>query len=336
MGVDPLLRRSIWTHLGELVEKEQLTVLITTHYIEEAKDANRVGLMRDGIMLAEDTPALLLEHYNRLSLEAVFLHLCNQVEEKEQSTRDGIPEAVLSPPPPSRCISRSSLSSASCSSSLEDVGSQAVVIRPSTPPPPTVPPTAPLSRATRHAKPVSWCTQVSAMVGKNVNTIVRNKWLLAFNFMLPTLEVILFCACIGLNLHSIDVAVYDGDQSAMSQSFVSSLSPIVMKVKMYSSAEDAIAAVRSGGAAAALTMYGNFSFCLIERMTNWNGDVDSQSLFNSTLHLYPDMSNQLMVMAIQAEVTRVFIQVGKQFLDTFGANPAILEMPIKMEEPIYG
>ncbi|CAF1391980.1 unnamed protein product, partial [Rotaria sordida] len=38
--------------------------MITTHYIEEARKANRVGLMRSGRILAEDEPNHLLNQYN--------------------------------------------------------------------------------------------------------------------------------------------------------------------------------------------------------------------------------------------------------------------------------
>lgn len=81
VGVDPLLRTSIWDHLLELsspnnngsnggnavvngsaaASKVKCTIVITTHYIEEARQAHRVGMMRFGKMLAEDTPQNLLE-----------------------------------------------------------------------------------------------------------------------------------------------------------------------------------------------------------------------------------------------------------------------------------
>src|SRR5690606_15245373 len=64
-----------------------ITTLITTHYIEEAGSANRVGMMRDGRMLAQDSPAALIDHYQLPSLENVFLNLCQQAEEEQNSDR---------------------------------------------------------------------------------------------------------------------------------------------------------------------------------------------------------------------------------------------------------
>ncbi len=67
---------SIWRHLVTLTQTEKITVIITTHYIEEARQANMVGLMRHGTMLAENGPEDLMAQYNLDSLEDVFLKLC--------------------------------------------------------------------------------------------------------------------------------------------------------------------------------------------------------------------------------------------------------------------
>ncbi|KAF8781921.1 ABC transporter G family member 23 like protein [Argiope bruennichi] len=76
VGVDPLLRRSIWKHLQKLASTDSITIIITTHYVEEARQAHVVGLMRDGRLLAETNPEVLIDQYNALTLEDVFLKLC--------------------------------------------------------------------------------------------------------------------------------------------------------------------------------------------------------------------------------------------------------------------
>lgn len=42
VGVDPLLRQSIWNHLIQITKDGNKTVIITTHYIEEARQAHAV------------------------------------------------------------------------------------------------------------------------------------------------------------------------------------------------------------------------------------------------------------------------------------------------------
>jgi len=64
VGVDPLLRKKIWEHLDALCIEDGLTVILTTHYIEEARTAETVGLMRFGRLLVQENPDKLLERHD--------------------------------------------------------------------------------------------------------------------------------------------------------------------------------------------------------------------------------------------------------------------------------
>lgn len=81
VGVDPVLREKIWAYLVETVHSEKIAVIITTHYIEEAKQADRIGLMRGGKLLAEESPARLLSFFQTETLEEAFLILSRKQEE---------------------------------------------------------------------------------------------------------------------------------------------------------------------------------------------------------------------------------------------------------------
>lgn len=59
-GVDPTARRAFWDLIYDLTESGT-TVLVTTHYMDEAEYCGRVGMMRDGKLLAMDTPMKLKE-----------------------------------------------------------------------------------------------------------------------------------------------------------------------------------------------------------------------------------------------------------------------------------
>jgi ABC-2 type transport system ATP-binding protein len=59
-GVDPIARRSFWDLIYNLVE-EGVTALVTTHYMDEAEYCGRIGIMRDGQLLAMDSPSVLKE-----------------------------------------------------------------------------------------------------------------------------------------------------------------------------------------------------------------------------------------------------------------------------------
>ena len=80
VGVDPLLRHKIWEFLVELTRSKNVTVLLSTHYIEEAKDSTHVGLMRNGVQIAEATPQNILAICESATLEDAFLRLSEQQE----------------------------------------------------------------------------------------------------------------------------------------------------------------------------------------------------------------------------------------------------------------
>ncbi|CAI6345583.1 unnamed protein product [Macrosiphum euphorbiae] len=82
VGMDPLMRQSIWNHLVEL-SLEGKTIVITTHYVEEAIRANVVGFMRNGVLVGEDSPNTLILKQNSLTLEEAFLSLCYEQESEK-------------------------------------------------------------------------------------------------------------------------------------------------------------------------------------------------------------------------------------------------------------
>lgn len=76
VGLDPILREKIWDFMLHITRTSRMAIIITTHYIEEAKQADRCGLMRNGILLAEDAPRVIIEKHQCENLEAAFLLLC--------------------------------------------------------------------------------------------------------------------------------------------------------------------------------------------------------------------------------------------------------------------
>jgi len=54
-GVDPVTRREFWTHINGLVERG-VTVMVTTHFMDEAEYCDRIGLVYRGKLIAEGTP----------------------------------------------------------------------------------------------------------------------------------------------------------------------------------------------------------------------------------------------------------------------------------------
>jgi len=60
LGLDPTSRETMWKYVKRLVEEEKVTIILTTHYMEEADVlCNRIGIIDKGKIVALDTPAAL-------------------------------------------------------------------------------------------------------------------------------------------------------------------------------------------------------------------------------------------------------------------------------------
>ena len=62
-GLDPQTRNLLWQVVGKLRREEKLTVFLTTHYMEEAADADFVVILDHGKIVAEGTPLTLKNTY---------------------------------------------------------------------------------------------------------------------------------------------------------------------------------------------------------------------------------------------------------------------------------
>jgi len=76
LGLDPQSRNQLWTHVKRLNETEQVTVFLTTHYMEEAdRVAHRIAVIDHGRIVAMGTSPELKERTGKESLEEAFLAL---------------------------------------------------------------------------------------------------------------------------------------------------------------------------------------------------------------------------------------------------------------------
>ncbi|WP_182200692.1 ABC transporter ATP-binding protein [Paraliobacillus salinarum] len=74
VGIDPVLRNRIWDSFYKL-KKSGVTVVITTHVMDEAEKCDRLGLLRNGSILASGTPNSLKEQAGVETIEEAFLQL---------------------------------------------------------------------------------------------------------------------------------------------------------------------------------------------------------------------------------------------------------------------
>jgi ABC-2 type transport system ATP-binding protein len=91
VGLDPVARKVVWEHLVQLRERFNMTMLITTHYMEEADSlCQRVAIMHLGNIMAMDTPQALKEGVGgpQTTLDDVFTYYTGNTLETGGSFRD--------------------------------------------------------------------------------------------------------------------------------------------------------------------------------------------------------------------------------------------------------
>ncbi len=72
VGIDPVLRQSIWDEL-HLLSQKRTTIVVTTHVMDEAEKCDSLGMLRDGRLIATGTPHQLKEASSSSTLEEAFL-----------------------------------------------------------------------------------------------------------------------------------------------------------------------------------------------------------------------------------------------------------------------
>ncbi|MBC2255722.1 ABC transporter ATP-binding protein [Listeria ivanovii] len=73
-GLDPKTRVSVWKIIDYLREQFGMTVFLTTHYLEEARDADQLAVINKGKIIAQGTPANIR---NRFSMDKIFFYEAN-------------------------------------------------------------------------------------------------------------------------------------------------------------------------------------------------------------------------------------------------------------------
>lgn len=87
LGLDPQTRNRLWTQVRKLNEEEQVTVFLTTHYMEEAdRVAQRIAIIDHGRIVAQGTSAELRAQTGTESLEQAFLALTGSSIREESAT----------------------------------------------------------------------------------------------------------------------------------------------------------------------------------------------------------------------------------------------------------
>lgn len=317
-GVDPLLRSNIWKHLRNICLHSATTVIITTHYIEEAAGADRVGLMRKGQMLEEDAPQALLAKYGKQTLEDVFLELCTArkltkikqpIDESDALAAIGIGR----PSTTSQIVARKKLQR-----QLQDC-----VHRRS-------------KRKELRSTIQTWYLMFMTLLWKCYVRSIRHPQLIVFQYLLPLVQIILFCICIGADPFDIKIGIVNDESPPyLSTLFLKNLDPYFIQQKNFSTLEEAKEETRRARLWGVIHLRSNFSDALIARL-DIKSDPSNETIEQSRIMIYPDLTDKLIHITIQRSLEDSYQLFLKDCLIEFELEPGLASLPIKIGYPIYG
>ncbi|QOX62663.1 ATP-binding cassette domain-containing protein [Anoxybacterium hadale] len=83
-GLDPQTRAHIWEYILKLQKERNITIFLTTHYMEEAEICNKIAIIDNGVIVAHDTPYALKKTYTK---DTAYITTKNSSELEEQLVR---------------------------------------------------------------------------------------------------------------------------------------------------------------------------------------------------------------------------------------------------------
>ncbi|MEU7282946.1 ABC transporter ATP-binding protein [Streptomyces sp. NPDC045431] len=87
VGLDPVLRRDLWRLFHRIAAERGTTILVSSHVMDEAERCHRLLLLRDGELLADDTPDALRHRHDTPTVEEAFLRLVDAATARRKAPR---------------------------------------------------------------------------------------------------------------------------------------------------------------------------------------------------------------------------------------------------------
>ncbi|XP_025017674.1 ABC transporter G family member 20-like isoform X2 [Tetranychus urticae] len=329
-GVDPMVTKSIWNHLSHLSKKLSITVIVTTHYIEEARKADCVGLMRKGKILAQDSPGVIMKRYGAVTLEQAFLCVCNKIQVSERSMSSIEPSSSQLSPETSSSLQEPEIPNGNTDDELNECPGE-IIYRPKAA-------ISPLDFNKLFTVNLDhWFTIVSIIFWKNTLRNLRNIPFMVLQFIVPVVPVVLLCIAVGLDPFDVRVAIVNDDLGGKySALFLKHIDKYHINAVPYNSLEESLQDIRQVKTWGALHFKRNFSASIMSRIDFYEPTLTNSTIEASTIKLYADLTDDLTAIHVKRSLDRTFHAFVQDSLADKGQKPTIAALPIKMEQPIFG
>ncbi|GLV42003.1 oskyddad [Carabus blaptoides fortunei] len=362
VGVDPVLRQNIWDYLVQITKGGNKTIIITTHYIDETKQATVIGLMRGGYFLAEESPERLMQQWGAESLEDVFLKLSviqNMGKRRRSSIAQDVIETIRVP---SGAINDAAVIDDELGEISGEFGDnismssrgagRRVSLAPDdiTESPPELPPDDDVPvKFTEYFHIIS-LMHLIPLIWKNFLWMWRNVPVMAFIVLLPVTQIVLFCYTIGHDPKGLALAVvnyevntsimgcpqvFGCNTSYMSCRYLRFLEEKHMVVNFVDTEDEAQRRVDKGKAWAALVFPANYSESFSNRI-DYGRSTNDWDVDYSIVDIYQDKSNQQVAHLMWRDFNYAFINYAQDYLTSCNFHKDVAKIPVRFNQPIYG
>lgn len=349
VGVDPVLRQSIWEYLIDLSKSSKTTIIITTHYIDETRQADMIGLMRGGKFLAEEPPTQLMRNHMCETLEDVFLKLSKQ-QNQGKRRRSSYMLEVMGPPTPDEGPSAFDTTSEISGEYGDNISLSSKDAHPAA--------SAELSDIPPD-KGEKWgmtdyllCLsqhRMKAAIWKDFLWMWRNVPIMMFITLLPVIQVILFCLTIGRDPKYLHMAYVNDELNfttdctpqqgchfdLLSCRYLETLRLHTIVLDRYEHEDQALEAVVKGRAWGSLYFSPNYSRSLQERIEESRHASDFV-VNESSIVVQMDMSNQQIGYLLSRHLYLSYVDFAKVLMTECEFNSKLVEIPVRFLDPVYG
>lgn len=352
VGVDPLIRQKIWDYLVEITADKTTTIIITTHYIDETKQASKIGLMRGGRFLAEESPEDILHRYNTVSLEDAFLKL-SILQNRGRRRRSSISSVVIakqaSALPQLEMQNDGFDQNTEISGEFGDNMSVANVpaVAPDTADP--LPPNDEVDFSWTEMCNILTPHHMKALVWKNTLWMWRNVPLMLFIMGMPVIQICLFCWTIGKDPIGLHIGVINHEvpfetycsyntscaYERLSCRYLEHFKDKKQELVSYRSYDEANHALSKGWAWAFIEFNSGFSKNLESRV-ELGKDANDTILDGSEIDIYLDMSNSQIAFMLQRQFLISLQEFGLDVARACDVPEGSIRPPFRFNEPIYG
>ena len=176
------------------------------------------------------------------------------------------------------------------------------------------------------------------------NTHSRNYGFLIFTFLLPSVQVILFCLAIGRDPAHLNLAIVNediggnisGHRVSMSDLYIAKLDSTTFDTRFYNSVEQGYNAVHDGKCWGMMHFGQNYTRDLYFRVF---ANASQAVVEGSRMELTLDMSNQQIAIVMETKIMEAYESLIEGFLEAMPQiqnKTYLLEPPVKMMQPVYG